>query len=220
MIEFLSIYGTAAWEKLKREGIGNQRMGKVEVDSNRLSGPQQEAGQTKPGRAEAEEMNRQLRIGFGKFIDQIYPWLNEVGIVIFGGLIALNLVILASLFTIGPVDTAVKIATAAFAFALPLEVTGLLLLRLVRESKNLKFEDRLAQAFQEAGFTSDQIPENSAFPDMREKRAKNAVRMSMIIMALSFLLLLAGLIATLWHMAWWIAVGFFVLVVICFIVLV
>ncbi len=175
-----------------------------------------ESNQTNLTPAEAEEMNRRLWIGFGKFIDQINPWLNEVGIIIFGSLIALNLVILASLFTIGPVDPAIKIATAAFAFALPLKVTGLILLRLIKEFKNVKFEDRMAQAFNEAGFVSDQIPKLESFDEIRKERAKNAVRLSLVILALSVILVLVGLTATLWHMAWWIAAGFCIMLVTCF----
>ncbi len=175
-----------------------------------------ESDQTNLTPAEAEEMNRRLWIGFGKFIDQINPWLNEVGIIIFGSLIALNLVILASLFTIGPVDPAIKIATAAFAFALPLKVTGLILLRLIKEFKNVKFEDRMAQAFNEAGFVSDQIPKLASFDEIRKERARNAVRLSLVILALSVILVLVGLTATLWHMAWWIAAGFCILLVTCF----
>ena len=64
----------------------------------------------------------------------------------------------AALFTIGPVDPAILVATAAFALALPLNVTGLLLLRLIQEMKGARFEDELAQALQEAGSVSDQIP--------------------------------------------------------------
>jgi hypothetical protein len=186
------------------------------MESDYQTQPSQESYKTSPAPAEAEEMNRRLWIGFGKFIDQINPWLNEVGLILFGSLIALNLLIQASLFTIGPVDLAVKIATAAFAFALPLKVTGLLLLRLIREFKNVKFEDRLAQAFQEAGFVSDQIPTVPSFEEIRKGRARNVVRLSLVILVLSILLVLIGLIATLWHMAWWIAVGFCVMVVICF----
>ena len=185
------------------------------MDSKNNPKPPQESDQTNPAPVMAEEINRRLWKGFGNFLDEINPWLNEVGIVIFGSLIALNLVIQAALFTIGPVDTAVKIATATFAFALPLQVTGLLLLRLIREFKNMKFEDHLAQAFQEAGFVSNQIPPPPSFEAMRKERARNTVRLSVVILALSILLVLVGLTATLWHMAWWIAVGFCVMVVIC-----
>lgn len=160
-------------------------------------------------------MNRWLWIGLGKFFDQILPWLNDVEILLFGSLIALNLLIQTALFTIGPVDTAVMIATAALAFALPLKVTGLFLLRLNREFKSVKFEENLAQSFREAGFVSDQIPSPLSFPEIRKERARNVVRLSLLILALGILLLLVGLTATLWHMAWWIGLGFCAMVVIC-----
>ena len=138
---------------------------KVEMSSNaqtpRPLKPDQRSSkmsQTDPTPADAEELNQQIWRGFGKFIDRITPWLYEVGILIFGSLIALNLLVQAALFTIGPVDPAIMVATAAFALALPLNVTGLLLLRLIQEMKGARFEDELAQALQEAGSVSDQIP--------------------------------------------------------------
>jgi hypothetical protein len=170
--------------------------------------------QTDPTRADAEELNQQIWRGFGKFIDRITPWLYEVGVLIFGSLIALNLLVQAALFTIGPVDPAVMVATAAFALALPLNVTGLLLLRLIQEMKGARFEDELARALQEAGFVSDQIPAPSAFEDMRKKRTGIVLRLSSGIFALSIALTLIGMMATLWHMAWWIAAGFCIMVMI------
>ncbi len=181
--------------------------------------PRPEPGQNKPSRAEAEERNRRFWIGIGNFIDQIHPWLNEAGIIIFSSLIALNLVVLASLFTIGPVDLEVKIATAALAFALPLKVTGLLLLRVVRESRNYGLEDRLAQSFRESGFIQGQAAEEASSEEKRKRRTRNALRMSLFILVLSILLLLVALTAIFWHMAWWIAVGFCLIVLICLIIL-
>ena len=67
-----------------------------------------------------EEQNRRLWRGFGNFIDRVTPSLLELGVWLFGSLIAFNLLVMASLFTIGPVDSAIKVSTAAFALALPL----------------------------------------------------------------------------------------------------
>src|SRR5215472_2943551 len=90
---------------------------------------------------------------FGKLVESITPWLVEFGSWIFGGLIAFTLLVMASLITVGPVDPAITVATAAFALALPLDLTGLLLLRLLQDLKHVGFEEEAAQAFQEAGFT-------------------------------------------------------------------
>ncbi len=170
--------------------------------------------QTNPPQTNTEEMNQQIWSGFGKFINRITPWLYEVGILLFGSLIAFNLLIQASLFTIEPVDLAIKVATATFALALPLNVTGLLLLRLIQEMKDARFEDELAVSFQEAGFVNDQIPAHPAFEEMQKNRTGTVLRLSSAIFALSITLTLIGMVAALWHMAWWIAVSFCIMVII------
>ena len=152
-----------------------------------------------------------------RFIHRIAPTLFELGAWIFGSLIAFNLLVLASLFTIGPAANSIQVAAAAFALALPLDLVGLFLLRMIQGLKNTGLEDKLAQAFQEQGLVSDQFP---APPDieatleaMRKRRAEIVMRWSSVILALSFLLTLTGLVATLWYMAWWIAVSFIIMVV-------
>ena len=152
---------------------------------------------------------------FGKVVERITPWLFEVGSWIFGGLIAFTLLIMASLFTIGPVDPAIMVATAAFALALPLNVTGLVLLRLIQDLKHVGFEEELAQAFQEVGFTvGEQVPSPKDLESRRKRRTVIFLGSSLGILALSLLLTLTGMIAVLWHMAWWIGVGFFAMVMI------
>jgi hypothetical protein len=61
-------------------------------------------------------------------LKRITPWLVDVGSWIFGGLMAVNLVVISALITVGPVDAAVRTATAALGAALPLNVTGIVLL--------------------------------------------------------------------------------------------
>ncbi len=166
--------------------------------------------------------NRRLWKGLRNFIDRVTPWLLEIGILIFGSLLAFNLLVLASLFTVGPVDVAIKVATISFALALPLNICGLLLLRMVREFKDVRIENEMLQAFQDEGFTGGgQIPGPSILDEMRQHRAGLSLQYSAVMMALSILLSLAGLIATLWHMAWWISMGFCVMVglAICILVL-
>src|SRR6516165_7870847 len=97
--------------------------------------------------AAAEAQNKQIMNAFGKLLESIAPWLLEFGSWIFGGLIAFILLVIASVFTIGPVDPAVTVSTAAFAIALPLNITGLFLLRVFQDLKNVKFEEEAAQAF-------------------------------------------------------------------------
>src|SRR3974390_666358 len=96
--------------------------------------------------AASQEQNKQIMKALGKLVERITPWLLEFGSWLFGGLIAFTLLVLASLFTIGPVDPTITVSTAAFAFALPLNVTGLFLLRLVKDLKQVGFEDEFEQA--------------------------------------------------------------------------
>ncbi len=154
-----------------------------------------------------------------KLFERITPWLLEVGSWIFGGLIAFNLLVLASLFTIGPVDPAVMVSTSAFALALPLNVSGLILLRLVQDLKHVGFEEEVAQAFQEVGFTvGEQVAAPKALELLQKRRTVVFLSFSLGILALSFLLTLTGMIAVLWHMAWWIGAGFFAMVMISLVI--
>ncbi len=163
------------------------------------------------------EQNRQIWRGLGRFIDRIAPSLFELGVWIFGSLIAFNLLVLSALFTIGPEDLAVKIATAAFALDLPLNLVGLLLLRLVQELKGSGLEGELVRSIQDEGFIDEHIPApqdiEATLTAIRTKRAAFVLRFSAGDLALSISLTLAGLLATLWHMAGWIAVFFSLMVI-------
>jgi hypothetical protein len=151
----------------------------------------------------------------GKLVERITPWLFEVGSWIFGGLIAFNLLVIASLFTIGPVDPTIMVSTAAFALALPLNVSGLILLKLVQDLKHVGFEEEVAHAFQEVGYTvGEQVATPKALESLRKRRTGVFLSYSLGILALSGLLTLTGMIAALWHMAWWIGIGFVVMVMI------
>ena len=159
----------------------------------------------------AEEEHHQTVTAFGKFVRQFTPWLLEVGSWIFGGLIAFNLIVMAALITVGPVDRAVRVATAAFAFSLPLDITGLYLLRLLQDLTQGSLEEGLAQNFQDAGFPID-IPAPTTLEAAREKRTRIMLGYSIGMLAPSALLTVVGMIGTMWHMAWWIGIGFFAMV--------
>ena len=133
----------------------------------------------------------------------------------FGSLLAFNLLILAALLNIGPVDRAVKTATALFALALPLNVAGIFLLRVVRELKDIRLEDELAQAFLDAGFTKGaQLADAEALEALRRRRTQMALGTSPLVLALSVLLTVTGLMAALWHVAWWITIGFLAMLIV------
>ncbi len=166
-------------------------------------------------RAAPQEQNKQNMKAFGKFVERITPWLFEVGSWSFGGLIAFTLLVVASLLTVGPVDPAIMVAMTAFALALPLDVAGLILLRLVQDLKRVGFEEEVVQVFQDVGFTvGEQMASPTALESLRKRRTGIVLGDSLGILALSGLLTLTGMTAALWHMAWWIGVVFLAMVLI------
>jgi hypothetical protein len=88
-----------------------------------------------------------------------------------------------------------------------LNVAGIVLLRLIKDVKDVSLDDITLRSFQQAGF-----PEIGAyFPSPRERASANARRSrvallhSLGIAALSIALTLAGMTAAVWHMGRWIA---------------
>jgi len=159
----------------------------------------------------------QGRKAYSSMLERITPWLFEVGSWIFGGLIAFTVLIIGALLPVRPVDLPVQIATAVFALALPLNVTGLVLLRIVRDVKPVGFEQGIVRVFQEAGFTpgQQQIPTLTTLEAVRKRGTRNVLYTALGILSLSAVLTLAGMVAALWHVEWWIAVAFGVMVLVC-----
>src|SRR5215467_4198853 len=90
---------------------------------------------------EMEEQSKQTMKAFGNYLEAITPWLLEFGNWIFGGLIAFNLVVVASLLTVGPTRLSILVSIAAFACALPLNLTGLFILKLMQNMKDMKLDE-------------------------------------------------------------------------------
>ena len=139
--------------------------------------------------------------------ERITPWLVDVGSWIFGGLTAVNLVVISALITVGPVDAAIRTSTAALAAALPLNVAGIILLRLIKDVNDVGLDDLTLRAFQDAAF-----PEIDAyFPSPVERASQHARRSrvallySLGIAAVSIALTVTGMAAAVWHMGHWIA---------------
>jgi len=156
------------------------------------------------------ELSRRSSNALAHMIEGIAPWLMAVGSWAFGGLIALNLVLLAALITVGPVDREVLTATIAFACALPFDVEGLVLLRLTKDLPDIRVGDLALKAFQEERF-----PDIEAyFPPAHEReslslrRARISLAYAFAIAALSTGLTLTGVAASLWHMAPWVGEAF------------
>jgi len=146
--------------------------------------------------------------GLAVLIERITPWLLDLGTWVFGGLIAFNLLILSALLTVGPVDTAVLIATAGVALALPPDVAGFMLLRLAAEMKRVDVEQLATEAFVEGGFHMEPIGPVRPPAEIERWRARVILRFSYKLMALSVVITFIGVTAALWHMAWWIGAGF------------
>ncbi|HKW71124.1 MAG TPA: hypothetical protein VJP81_11120 [Candidatus Dormibacteraeota bacterium] len=146
--------------------------------------------------------------GFGKLLEQITPWLLELGSWVFGALIAFNLLLLAALLTVGPVDRAVLVATAALALALPPDVAGLVLLRLVADVSKIRLEDVASRSFEEAGFKAEDVRPDEDIESAMKRRTRTVLIYCYTILAVSVLLTMVGITAGFWHMAWWIGLLF------------
>jgi hypothetical protein len=153
-----------------------------------------------------DERARQSLDAINRLLDRTTPWLSEIGSWIFGGLVAVSLVGISSLLTVGPVDAAVRLSITLFACALPMSVAGIIVLRLTRDLIAFGVDDLALQAFKESGFpdVDAHFPPASQRPAQLKRRAGLALRYALAIAAISATLTLAGLIAALWHMAWWI----------------
>jgi hypothetical protein len=183
------------------------------------SDPAPDDSQQEISQAAEQEGIGQGRKAYSKLVERITPSVVEFGDWIFGGLIGFALVVMASLFTIGPVDTAVLIATTAFALTLPLDVAGLFLLRLDQNLARMVYEEEVTQAFREVGLTvGTQVPTSETLKAHHRRRTQIVLRSTLVILVLTALLALTGMTAALWHMAWWIGVAFLAMIMISLIV--
>ena len=160
-----------------------------------------------PASSSVDERCARTFDGLRNLVAKVTPWLIDVGSWIFGGLTAINLVVISALITVGPVAAAIKISTAALAAALPLNVAGILLLRLIKDLKEVGIDGLTLRAFQAAGFPHI----DAYFPAPRERAIQHARRTcvaflySVGIAALSIALTVTGIASALWHLGQWIA---------------
>lgn len=169
----------------------------------------------KDRRAQAGDTFARTMHGVERLLDAVTPWLLDLGSWIFGGLIAFSLVILGSLLTIGPVDNALKIATASFALALPLDICGFVLLRVFADLIKVRLDVVGTRAFVEEGFSVEGAP--GSIPESKLRAV--ALRYSYGVLGFALLLTLAGVTAALWHMAWWIGVCFAGMVLVSWVII-
>ena len=163
--------------------------------------------------AAAQELNRQSMKALEAVTESITPWLVEFGTWIFAGLIGFALIVIAPLVTLGPVETTIIVSTVALALTLPLNLTGLLLLRLVQDMK--RYEDKLAQGFHDASLIlGAEFASPLAASPTQKRRTEIILLISLGMLTVSGLLTLIGLVAALWHVAWWIGILFLVMTII------
>lgn len=180
------------------------------------SGPQANPQTSAERQAASDDWTRATR-GLGRVVEQITPWLLDLGSWIFGALIAVNLIILGALLTVGPVDLPVKISTVALALALPADVAGFVLLRLVTDMSKTGIADVATQAMLAQGFSVEDAAPREA---IEKKLRRSTLFYSYILLVPAVLLTLTGVTAALWHMGWWIGIAFVVIVVVSQIVIV
>lgn len=170
--------------------------------------------EARAAQAASHESFNQTMHAVGRIVGRFTPWLIEFGSWIFAGLIAFILIVLAALITVGPVDRAVIIATAAFALALPVNLAGLFILRLVQDMQRIGFTDEVARSLREAGFPVDDLKDAPTDLEARQRSRTNIILLyALVILTVSAVLTLTGVVAALWHMSWWIAVAFIVMLV-------
>ena len=140
--------------------------------------------------------------GLRNLAERITPWLVDVGSWIFGGLTAVNLVVISALITVGPVDEAIRGSTAALAAAFPLNVAGIILLRLIKDVNDVGLDDLTLRAFQDAGFPNIDayFPPPGERAVQQARRSRVAMLYSMGIAAVSIALTMTGMSAAMWHM--------------------
>ena len=145
--------------------------------------------------------------------ESITPWLVEFGTWIFAGLIGFAVILIPPLVTVGPIESTIIVSTAALALTLPLNLAGLLLLRLVQDLR--RYEDKLTQGVHDASVI---LGTEFAAPLMasptQKRRTEVILLVSLVILIVSVLLTLIGLTAALWNVAWWIGILFLLMTII------
>jgi uncharacterized membrane protein (DUF485 family) len=159
--------------------------------------------QKDPAYIAAQVSFRQAEKAFEEAAELTTPWLVDIGAWIFAGLIAFDLVVMAPLIIAASVDQALTIAIVTFALALPLDLAGLVMLRLIQDMTHIGFSEEWARAFQDAGLPIEEaIASPKAREAQRKRRATIVLRYSFTVLTLSVALTMTGLTAALWHIAW------------------
>ncbi len=159
--------------------------------------------------AAAQVSLSQIQKASEEAMERTTPWLVDVGDWIFAGLIAFDLVVMAPLIVTVSADQALTISIIMFALALPLNLAGLVMLRLIKDMAHVGFSEEWVRAYQDAGLPlGEQLASPQAREAQRKRRATIVLYYAFAVLTLSVLLTVTGLTAALWHTAWWIGVVF------------
>ena len=157
----------------------------------------------------AQASLRQVEKASQEAVELTTPWLVDIGAWVFAGLIAFDLVVMAPLIVTASFDQALTISIVMFALALPLNLAGLVMLRLIQDMTHIGFSEEWARAYQDAGLPlGEQLASPKAREEQRKRRATIVLRYAFTVLTLSVALTLTGLTAALWHTAWWIGIVF------------
>lgn len=159
-----------------------------------------------PNQAEEAVRARQAITGLSRLLEGIAPWLVEVGTWVFGGLMALNLVIIAALITVGRADSAVLVAATAFGAALPLEAAGMILLRLGNDVDDIRLDKLALRSFEQARFPDIRtyFPPPGRRTILHRRRLRVTLGYVLAVAASTGVLTIIGIVSALWHMAPWV----------------
>lgn len=166
----------------------------------------------------AFELQKQAKEASETLISHIAPWFFEFGSWIFGGLIAYSIVlvqapILNSAVTRG--DRALVICTLMLALALPLDILGLIVLRLFSDLDRFDLEKEMEEAFKEVVEAADltyEEPDQAALERWRKKRMGRIFNLSVSILFVVLALTVAATAAAIWYVMWWLAVVFLAMI--------
>ena len=161
------------------------------------------------GSSDPEAQHRGAKEGQRILAARLEPWLIDVGSWAFGGLLVFTAAFTAALTTVDRFDGAVLVSMTAFACALPLQVAGICLARLVKDVQAVGMIDELTmQSAKNAGYLDVEayVPPAAEWKSLRARRSSAALRYSLVIAAVCVALTSIGLVAALWYVAWWIGV--------------
>lgn len=136
----------------------------------------------------------------------ILKWLYEVGGWIFTGLIAVALMIVLNLITVGIADRVLLVAGLVLAAALPLNLAGLWIVRYIQNLDQALAEAKPPVARQPIEDESTVMVASAQIFSAKKRKFTNDI--ITIILALSVLLTLLGLSLALWHISGAVAIVF------------